>query len=192
MSGALPISAFAPKPEDSPRPESVVLVRTSADQLKEAQALLESQRVEIQKLWKKLTDTELERNAERSHVVALKEQLRAQEERAAPVAAGPISQSSETHDESALKSLKAEHESAMASLREEHESALAAAQEKHEVAFSAMQTKFNAAQNEAQSARDQLRTVLEQRRKEAEEAHERTSSLESQLNAIRNLLGGRL
>lgn len=70
-------------------------------------------------------------------------------------------------------------------------------EEEHGIAFSAMETKFRAAQREAQTAREELKAVQDERYQieetramEDRETKQRIASLETQLNAIRNLLGG--
>lgn len=134
----------------SPRPDSVILVRSKDEQLKEAQQLCESQRREVQSLWKQLTDLELERTADRAELGDLKNEV---------------------------TRLRA------AGNREE-------ADEEHHIALSAMETKFLAAQKEATSAREEVRSLVEQLRQHDEDAQERINSLSSQLDGIRSLLLG--
>ncbi|ORY80292.1 hypothetical protein BCR35DRAFT_93273 [Leucosporidium creatinivorum] len=173
-------AAFDPPPPISPRPEDILLVRSSADQLKEAQALVETQRHEIQSLWKQLTDLELERTADRKEMAELRGQLRTTADRLHLV---------EQQHGSGTINWDAER-SRMEEERERLE-------EEHGIAFSAMETKFRAAQREAQTAREELKAVhderyqiQETRAKEDRETKQRIASLETQLNAIRNLLGG--
>lgn len=160
----------------TPAPDEVVLVRTSADQLKEAQALVETQRLEIQSLWKQLTDLELERTTERTEMEGLRAELRTVKDQ--------------------LASLE-EQRGAFNGDGEQWEAERAHLVEEHQVAMAAMDTKFWASQKETQKARDQLKVLQEERiqaeelrQEDDRETKQRILSLESQLNGIRGLLNG--
>lgn len=172
-------AAFDPPAPISPRPDETLLVRSSADQLKEAQALVETQRHEIQMLWKQLTDLELERTADRKEIAELHAQLR--------TSAGRL------HLVEQQGTGSNDWEADRRQMEEERERL----EEEHSVTCSAWEAKFMAAQREAQSAREELKAVhderyqiQEMRDREDRETKQRIASLETQLNAIRNLLGG--
>lgn len=70
-------------------------------------------------------------------------------------------------------------------------------EEEHQIALSSMDSKFRAAQREAQTAREELKAlqderfqIEEMRQEEDRETKQRILSLESQLNGIRGLLAG--
>ncbi|KAK4050465.1 Type II inositol 1,4,5-trisphosphate 5-phosphatase [Microbotryomycetes sp. JL201] len=158
---------------------SVTLVRSSGEQLREAQQLIESQRHDIQTLWKQLTDLEAERTADRQEMMSLRDELRLLRQELTTSAAlarqqqeRQILEANDGNDEDDKK----------------WEAAKAKMQQQHEVVIASMDTKYQSALKETASLKDELKRVQQERQREHDDAEHRVAELESQLNGIRSLL----
>ncbi|KAI5481741.1 Rho GTPase-activating protein [Pseudohyphozyma bogoriensis] len=173
--------------EGEPRPEPV-LVRTKGEMLREAQQIQETQRREIQTLWKQLTDNELARATERSEAESLR-----QEVAALKAAAGERVKEREAKDEMQIAAMEARCREAKKSMEEAREQLRLALEEKEHKEEEAkgriaeMQQQMEHAERDAQDKIASLQSQMEQAEKDA---RGQITSLQSQLDAIRSLLMG--
>ncbi|KAM0793678.1 hypothetical protein ACM66B_001107 [Microbotryomycetes sp. NB124-2] len=174
------VAAFEPRRQQRgsvSTDHSVTLVRSSGEQLREAQQLIESQRHDIQTLWKQLTDLEAERTADRNEMLQLRDELRAlRQELTASAALARQQQEQKLTNEDDDDDDK------------RWEAAKAKMQQQHEVVIASMDAKYQATLKEAASLKEELKRVQQERQREQEDAEHKVKELESQLNGIRSLL----
>ncbi|GJN92168.1 hypothetical protein Rhopal_005198-T1 [Rhodotorula paludigena] len=175
--------------QDAPGSAPATLLRSKDEQLREAQQLVEQQRKEVQSLWKQLTDLELERTAERSEMIDLRQEVESFKERMTK----RLSRSLNEQERKKLEQAEQRAREADVKAAREADEYARTKRDLESLRQEAAHAKDEArrATDELHGVKDELARIEELRRKEQEDARSQIEALEAQIGSIRAvLLGG--
>ncbi|GAA5972690.1 hypothetical protein JCM11641_002975 [Rhodosporidiobolus odoratus] len=178
---------------DEPGLAAPALLGSMDDQLLEAQRLSESHRKEVQQLWKRLTDLELERTRERAEMVDLRKEVEGFKERMTRRLSRQSNEQEKKKRDDALERAQLAEEREQEHEKEREEDSRRTKEDFELLKLEAAHARDEAgkAHGEVGELRGELRTVEELRRKEQADAKATIEALEAQLSTIRAvLLGG--